>query len=72
MDQRLFVGKLHYAIFEGMTDYLAATVQAIAGTSKAEAAEDYDATVFIDGPSECYEATGLGATAVAEFTDCDV
>ena len=60
VDQRLFVGKLHYAVFEGTTDYLAATVGAIAETLEDEAAEDYDATVFIDGLSRSLErAVGL-------------
>jgi hypothetical protein len=60
VDQPLFAGKLHYAIFEGITDYLTATVQAIAETLQAETAEDYDATVFIDGLSRSLErAVGL-------------
>lgn len=59
-DQRLFMGKLHYAVFEETTDYLTATVEAIAETLANATAEDYDATVFIDGLSRSLErAVGL-------------
>lgn len=60
VEQRPFVGKLHYAIFEGTADYLTATVQAIAETLETGATGDYDATVFIDGLSRSLErAVGL-------------
>ena len=54
------MGKLHYAVFEETTDYLTATVEAIAETLANATAEDYDATVFIDGLSRSLErAVGL-------------
>ena len=70
VDQRLFAGKLHYAVFEGTTDYLTATVRAVAESLQHRAAEDYDATVLIDGLSRSLErAVGLSLRRSGSHVD---
>jgi hypothetical protein len=60
LEQKAFSGKLHYQVFEGIEDYLTATVETIARVLETSAMGDYDATILIDGLSRSLErAVGL-------------
>jgi len=59
LEQKVVAGKLHYQVFEGVEDYLMATVEAIARVLEINTTDDYDATILIDGLSRSLER-GVG------------